>query len=66
MNVAIARALRRAAAAAAAGRERVARGEFCGGRVADGPGLSPAIRLAIREARTRPPPFASLRNLAPE
>eukprot|EP00965_Chrysotila_dentata_P152716 5047452-Pleurochrysis_carterae.AAC.1 len=38
MNVAIARTMRRAAAAAAAGREQMARGEVYGGRVAEGPG----------------------------
>eukprot|EP00965_Chrysotila_dentata_P158619 5239137-Pleurochrysis_carterae.AAC.5 len=66
MNVAIARAMHRAAEAAAAARERVARGEIHGGRVADGPGLSPFIRMAIAEARACPLPVASLRNLAAE
>eukprot|EP00965_Chrysotila_dentata_P013159 434026-Pleurochrysis_carterae.AAC.1 len=37
-----------------------------GGRIADGPALSPAIRALIDEARREPAAFASLRNLAPE
>eukprot|EP00965_Chrysotila_dentata_P138689 4587526-Pleurochrysis_carterae.AAC.1 len=35
-----------------------------GGRVADGPRLSPYVRARIAEARVTPPAFASLRNLA--
>eukprot|EP00965_Chrysotila_dentata_P091385 3016982-Pleurochrysis_carterae.AAC.1 len=66
MNVTISRAVHRANEAAAAARERAARGKIHSGRVADEPGLSPSIRMAIAEARAHPPPPACLRNLAPE
>eukprot|EP00965_Chrysotila_dentata_P132852 4392939-Pleurochrysis_carterae.AAC.1 len=34
-----------------------------GGRVSDGPALTPFIRAAVEAARDRPSSFASLRNL---
>eukprot|EP00965_Chrysotila_dentata_P145614 4809860-Pleurochrysis_carterae.AAC.1 len=34
-----------------------------GGHVADGPALTPPLRAAVEEARARPSPFASFRNL---
>eukprot|EP00965_Chrysotila_dentata_P033708 1121668-Pleurochrysis_carterae.AAC.1 len=66
MNAALARVLLSAGAAAALARRAAAGGDISGGRVADGPGLSASIRAAIEAARVRLPPFASLRNLAPE
>eukprot|EP00965_Chrysotila_dentata_P006163 201204-Pleurochrysis_carterae.AAC.1 len=37
-----------------------------GGRVRDGRGLTPFLRDAVEDARARPSPFASLRNLVAE
>eukprot|EP00965_Chrysotila_dentata_P130531 4315556-Pleurochrysis_carterae.AAC.1 len=42
-----------------------AREDVTGGRVADGPRLTPSIQACVTSARTTPPAFASLRNLAP-
>eukprot|EP00965_Chrysotila_dentata_P017434 579258-Pleurochrysis_carterae.AAC.1 len=55
MNVALARMLLSAGAAAAQARRAATGGNISGGRVADGPGLSASIRAAIEAARVRPP-----------
>eukprot|EP00965_Chrysotila_dentata_P187398 6172105-Pleurochrysis_carterae.AAC.1 len=67
MNIAIANMLLSATAdQEPAAQRHMARLDATGGRVGDGPSLSASIRARIAEARTAPPAFASLRNLAPE
>eukprot|EP00965_Chrysotila_dentata_P063847 2115889-Pleurochrysis_carterae.AAC.2 len=66
MNVALSRALLDGGTAAARARRAAIQTDISGGRVVDWPGLSATKRAAIEAARARPPPFASLRNLAPE
>eukprot|EP00965_Chrysotila_dentata_P167219 5521425-Pleurochrysis_carterae.AAC.1 len=61
MNVALARALSEGGKREGGGGSRV----VDGGRVADGPGLTPYLRDAVETARAQPPGFASFRNLAP-